>query len=175
MPCAGVSLIVMSTDRSLKNQARAIAVLTLTAVFATTSCSGTRSSGASSDPSTAATTPSSPGAPSNAPGVFTSAAYGYSVRVPARWTSTQATSKWNGQSGLDIEAPQVDKFHSPTTDPAFWAVATPWRQSLAAFASFAISWTSSFHGDSCTACRPRETRSPSVVNQGCCWPMTAAS
>jgi len=80
---------------------------------------------------------------------------------PAQWTSVQASGKWDGQSGLDIDASQIDKFHSPTTDPAFWAVATPWQKSLAEFTSYAISWTSSFHGDSCPA--EPATKSPISV------------
>ena len=110
------------------------------------------------------TTPRSSGSSqvATAAGMFLSATYGYSLTPPAQWSSDQASERWNGQSGLDINSSQVDRFRSPTTDPAFWAVATPWRQSLAAFTSFAISWTSSFHGDSCTA-QPNR-RSPIIVD-----------
>ena len=86
-----------------------------------------------------------------APGTFTSTTYGYTLTPPVQWSAAQASARWNGQSGLDINSDQVDTFRSPTVDPAIWVVATPWQQSLAAFTSFAISWTSSFHGDSCTA------------------------
>jgi hypothetical protein len=86
-----------------------------------------------------------------APGTFTSTTYGYTLTPPEQWTSAQASGRWDGQSGLDIESSQVDKFRSPSTDPAFWAVATPWRQSLAAFTSFTIFSIASFHGDTCPA------------------------
>lgn len=123
----------------------------LAALVLIASCGASGASSPVSSPT--GTTPQSSGSSqvSAAPGTFTSATYGYTLTPPEQWTSTQASGKWDGQSGLDIESPQVDKFRSPTTDPAFWAVATPWQQSLAAFTTFAISWTTSFHGDTCTA------------------------
>ena len=131
--------------------ARATGALMLAAGFFITSCSGSASPGSSPASSPPATTSSSPPAlPPNAPGVFTSATYGYSVRLPVSWTSNQATSKWDGRVGLDIDSPQVDKFQSDSTE-VLWAVATPWKQDLAAWARYAVDWTNQFHGDSCTA------------------------
>lgn len=133
----------------------------LAALVLTASCGASGASSPVSSP--AGPTPQSSGSSqaSAAPGTFTSATYGYTLTPPAQWTSTQASGKWDGQSGLDIESSQVDKFRSPSTDPAFWAVATHWQQSLAAFTSFTISWTASFHGDTCTA-EPNR-RSPIIV------------
>ena len=128
------------------------------------SCSSSSATGPASAPSihTGATPGSSgPSLASAAPGTFTSATYGYTLMPPPHWTSAQASRKWDGQSGLDIDSSQVDQFRSPLTNPVFWAVATHWQKSLAAFTSYAISWTSSFHGDSCTA-EPNR-RSPITV------------
>ena len=136
----------------------------LAALILIASCSsGSATSSSSPGSSHTGTAPpsSGPSQASAAPGTFTSATYGYTLRPPAQWTSAQASGKWDGQSGLDIESSQVDKFRSPTTDPAFWAVATHWQRSLAAFTSFTISWTASFHGDTCTA-EPNR-RSPIIV------------
>jgi hypothetical protein len=66
------------------------------------------------------------------------------------WDSAQATSKWDGHTGLSIESPEVDKFESGSTG-VLWATATPWTQDLAAWTTYAIRWTNQFHGDSCTA------------------------
>jgi hypothetical protein len=66
------------------------------------------------------------------------------------WVSAQATSKWDGHTGLSIESPEVDKFESGSTG-VLWATATPWTQDLAAWTTYAIRWTNQFHGDSCTA------------------------
>lgn len=128
------------------------------------SCGGSSATGSSSAASShpVATPTSSASSPASAPpGVFLSATYGYTVKPPAHWTSVQASRKWDGRSGLDIDSSQVDQFRSPLADPVFWAVATHWQQSLEAFTSYAISWTSSFHGDSCTA-QP-SSRSPITV------------
>jgi hypothetical protein len=92
--------------------------------------------------------------------MFTSATYGYAVRLPKNWTSTQAASKWDGQLGLTIESPEVDKFESDSTE-VLWAVATPWKQGLAAWTRHAIDWTNQFHGDSCTA--EPATRTPVTI------------
>ena len=132
----------------------------LAALFLIASCSsGSATSSSSPSSSHIGTTPtsSSSSQASAAPGTFTSATYGYTLTPPTQWTSTQASGKWDGQSGLDIDSPQVDSFRSPSASPVFWAVATHWQQSLAAFTSFAISWTTSFHGDSCTAEPNRRT------------------
>ena len=136
-----------------------LAVLLL--IASCSSASGTSSSSPGHSP--AGTAPESSGSlqVSAARGTFTSETYGYTLRPPAHWTSEQASEKWDGQSGLDIDASQVDRFRSPLTEPAFWAVATHWQQSLAAFRSFAISWTQSFHGDSCPV-QPA-TRTPIVI------------
>lgn len=138
--------------------------LLLAALFLIGSCSsGSATSSSSPGSSHTGTAPQSSGSSqaSAAPGTFTSATYGYTLTPPAHWTSTQASGKWDGRSGLDIDASQVDKFRSPLTDPAFWAVATQWQRSLAAFTSFAISWTNSFHGDTCPVEPAR--RSPIIV------------
>jgi hypothetical protein len=133
------------------NTARASAALMLTAVFVVTSCSGTGSSSSAPISSKAATTPSSRSASqSTAPGRFASATYGYSVTPPVSWTSAQATSKWDGKTGLTIASPEVDKFENGSAE-VVWGVATPWKGDLAAWTTFSIDWTNQFHGDSCTA------------------------
>ena len=136
-----------------------LAGLLLIASCSSSSATGS-SSAASSHPGATPTSSVSSQA-SAAPGAFISATYGYTLTPPAHWTSAQASGKWDGRSGLDIDSSQVDQFRSPSTNPVFWAVATHWQQSLAAFTSYAISWTSSFHGDSCTAEPSR--RSPITV------------
>lgn len=136
----------------------------LAGLLLTASCSGgsaTRSSSPVSSPSGATPTSAGSSQASASPGTFTSATYGYALRPPAHWTSAQASGKWDGQSGLDVDSSHVDQFRSPSNTPVFWVVATRWQQSLAAFTSFAISWTSSFHEDSCPA-QPN-SRSPITV------------
>ena len=128
----------------MSSRAHAVRALMLAAGFVITSCSSAGS------PASSPTTPSQTASQPSAPGTFTSATYGYSVRLPVSWISAQATSKWDGHAGLTIESPQVDKFESGST-AVLWATAAPWSQDLAAWTTYAIHWTNQFHGDSCTA------------------------
>lgn len=143
------------------NRARAWAALTLAALFVITSCGGAGSSSSPPSSTNAVTTPPSQSASqSTAPGTFTSATYGYTVTVPVTWTSAQATSRWDGRTGLNIASPAVDKFEAGSAE-VVWAVATPWKGDLAAWTKFSIDWTNQFHGDSCTA--EPATRTPVTI------------
>lgn len=124
------------------------------------------SSGSSSDSSSPAsshtgTTPQSSAVPASAPTpkTFTSAMYGYTVALPAEWTSIQAVTKWDGQAGLNIESAQVDHFGGDS--PGVFAVAAPWKRGLAAYTRFWITWTARNHGDTCPF-QP-DTRSPITI------------
>ena len=144
-------------------KAGAAAALMLTSIFVITSCSGSGSSDSSLRPaSSSVPTASSSASQSTAPGpaTFTSATYGFRVTLPAGWTSTQASNKWNGQSGLTIDSPYVDQFRSAST-PASFGVAAPWTGDLAAYTKFLVGWTAVNHGSTC----PPEpaTRSPITI------------
>lgn len=146
---------------------RAVTALMLGAIVVVTSCGGTSSSLSPSQASNkAATTQSSSNASqSTAPTMFRSALYGYAVTLPKGWTSKQATYpyKWDGQSELDIESAEVDKFMSTSSLQA-WAVARPWKQDLAAYTRFSIAWTSRYHGDNCPA-EPETTKPVTIGGQ----------
>jgi hypothetical protein len=131
------------------NKPGADAALMLTAILVITSCSGSGSSGASSPAaSSASATPSSSSATQST--TFTSGEYGYRVTLPPGWTGTQAAEKWDVHAGfgLDSESFTADQFRSPSDTPLSFAVATHWKQDLAAWARLWIVATDRYH-ESC--------------------------
>ncbi len=139
-------------------------------VLALGACSGggagaSSSSDAGSDasalPSSAAASPKPTIAPSNptptptaapsaatVPTTFTSALYGYSLTVPANWTTIQATVAWDGVSGLSHDARESDQFIDSSARSA-WANVAPTKGGLADVVSQTISDTVKYHGDTC--------------------------
>jgi hypothetical protein len=82
------------------------------------------------------------------PSSFTSAKYGYTLTVPSGWSSTQATSVWDGSSALSSESAEVDKFVGPSSASST-GVAAPSMQTLLAYADALIAATTKYHGDTC--------------------------
>lgn len=128
-----------------------LAVLTLVS-----SCSQSNSSGSSSPAAgrSAAPTSSSSSAPPSItpkPTTFRSKAYGYTVTVPAEWSSRQAYAKWDGHSELDGTSALVDLFGQPSETKGVFVAAAPWKRELAAYTAFFIAWNAHFHGDYCPA------------------------
>jgi hypothetical protein len=131
---------------------RSVAVPMLTASFLITACSGGGSSGSpSTAASNATTTPSSSAAQSIVPQpeTFTSKYYGYTLTVPAGWTTRQALGKWDGKLGLDGSSALVDLIGQPSVTKGVWATAASWKRDLAAYTTFLIAWNARYHGDTC--------------------------
>jgi hypothetical protein len=95
--------------------------------------------------------PSATASPSG-PTVFTSPLYGYTVTVPAGWTSAPAIVRWDGrkQPGPDAES---DKFGGPESLSA-WAFAGPFSGDLAAFVADRVVATARDHSDTCPVAEP---------------------
>jgi hypothetical protein len=124
----------------------------LTGVLILSSCGGsgtpTSSLPATSRAGTTSQSSSAPPVPSPTPTTFTSRTYGYTVALPAQWTSVQAGTGWNGSSGLVSDSPGVDQFIG-TYLARSWGVAAPWKQGLATYAAFLMTRNARHHGDSC--------------------------
>lgn len=88
--------------------------------------------------------------PSPSTTAFTSARYGYTVTLPARWQPTAASRAWDGRSGVSSDSDQVDQFRG-TYGTSSWGVAAPWRKDLGAAAVALVAATTRFHGDTCPA------------------------
>lgn len=86
---------------------------------------------------------------------FTSEIYGYSVAVPAGWSSIAATARWDGISGVKSDSPEVDRWTSSGTAAA-WGSAAPYTKDLKSYTTKTIADTAKYHGDTCT--RPPETQ-----------------
>jgi hypothetical protein len=100
-------------------------------------------------PNAAATpTPSAPATPSAGPTSFTSATYGYSVTLPAGWTVTPASAKWDGKASLSSDSAEVDQFIGPSSATAT-GVGAPYGKKLADYVTELIAWNYKYHGDTC--------------------------
>jgi hypothetical protein len=83
-----------------------------------------------------------------APTTFTSTIYGYSVTVPAGWTSAPATHPWDGKSASSHEDPAADQWSSPGS-PSSWALAAASRGNLGSYVKKGIAANFATHGDTC--------------------------
>jgi hypothetical protein len=146
---------------------RSVAAPMLIASFLMTACSG---SGSSGSPSTAASnataTPSASPSQSSVPkpATFRSKHYGYTLTVPAGWTTRQALGKWNGKSGLDGTSALVDLIGQPSVSKGVFVAAAPWHRNLAAYKNFLIGLNAQYHGDTCPL-RPDTRRHVTVGGQ----------
>jgi hypothetical protein len=103
---------------------------------------------ACSGPSSPIPSASQRAAPS--PATFSSTNYGYTVSLPAGWTSVQASKAWDGSQGVSDLAPTSDQFLGPTNENfKSWAVAAPSRETLAAYTDAVVAATTRYHGDTC--------------------------
>lgn len=128
--------------------------LLLVAILIGTACSSEASTGASAEPSSspvapAITSQTAATAAAN-PTSFTSDTYGYSLTLPAGWTSAQASKTWDGKSGLKSDSAEVDRFLAPS-DVTSTGVAAPEDQTLAASTDALIAATVQYHSDTCPA------------------------
>jgi hypothetical protein len=98
---------------------------------------------------------------SAAPTTFTSAKYGYTLTVPANWTTAQAGSTWDGHTALSIDAGQVDEFFSDVEGKGSFGVAARWTRDLAAYTRWLVAWTQLTHGGTCPP-KP-ETTTPVTI------------
>lgn len=120
----------------------------LAAVFVIASCStGSTTSSPSPASNQPASTPQSSRSSqvSAGPTTFTSATYGYTVTVPAGWTSRQAFERWDINSELDGSSILVDLFGEPSISLGAFAAAARWKHDLAAFTSYLITWNAHYH------------------------------
>ena len=100
-----------------------------------------------------APSPSASSALGSAPAVtsrFTSALYGYSFALPADWTPTGATQRWDGSGAPTSDDPVVDRFNSTGTAAAFASAATT-TMPLEGFVAAGIATNAKVHGDTCPA------------------------
>jgi hypothetical protein len=135
------------------------ALLAATLLFA--SCTGRDSSISSSPTSpTGTTSPSSGTSQTVSPTpstTFTSSTYGYSLKLPAGWTSIQAQKAWDGKSVVSSAGADVDQLPGTYTASS-WVVAAPSKQKLPAYVSALIAATTRYHGDTCPAKPATRTR-----------------
>jgi hypothetical protein len=86
--------------------------------------------------------------PSGSPTAFTSKTYGYSLTVPAGWTTIQATAAWNGKGAPFHDVPEADQFVSAGPASA-WFFGAPTTKDLAARLKESIAANAAEHGNTC--------------------------
>jgi hypothetical protein len=122
---------------------------------------GACASGSASSPSTpsesasvipslepASPSPNGAAATSATPTAFTSKTYGYSLTVPAGWTTGQAFMAWDGKGMPAHNVAEADKFVSPNTASS-WLLSAPTTKDLAGLVKQAITANATDHGDTC--------------------------
>ena len=116
-----------------------------TTSVAPSSAPASTSASASVIESASASTSASPAASTT---TFTSPFYGYTVTLPAGWTATPATVKWDGKGAPGSDDPAVDKFQSDG-QASVHAFAAPISIDLAGYAADVMARNAQFHGDTC--------------------------
>lgn len=91
-----------------------------------------------------------PTAPQATLSVFTSAQYGYTLVLPAGWSSKAATARWDGDSIIHSDAPNVDQFYAAGVAGS-WASAASYPGTLTSYVAKTIADTAKYHGTTCTA------------------------
>jgi len=69
------------------------------------------------------------------------------MTLPAGWTVTPASAKWDGKSGLSSDSAEVDQFLGPAS--ATSGVANPYAKKLLGYVLDLIHWNYKYHGDTC--------------------------
>jgi hypothetical protein len=133
-----IGLIVIGCSAGAPSSARNVSSQAPVSTSAPAAASGSR--GPISPPPSAEATPST----------FTSMQYGYTVAVPAGWSSLAATARWDGVAGVKSDSPEVDSWIS-RAEPGSWGSAAAYAKDLASYTTKAIADTSKYHGDTCTA------------------------
>jgi hypothetical protein len=83
---------------------------------------------------------------SSSPTTFTSKTYGYSLTLPAGWTSIQATAAWDGQGAPSHDVPEADQLVGPGAASA-WFFGAPTTSDLAAQVKATIAGTATEHSE----------------------------
>jgi hypothetical protein len=86
--------------------------------------------------------------PSGSPTAFASKLYGYSVTVPAGWSTVQAMLAWDGKGAPSHDVAEADQFVSPGPASA-WLLSAPTENDLSAQVQQAIEGNRADHGDTC--------------------------
>jgi hypothetical protein len=138
----------------MSNIGRGATLLVATLVVGACSSPGaslesSRSQAASATASAAAAASVAPSA-SAAPLTFTSTTYGYSLMVPAGWTSIQASVAWDGSGAPFSGDAEADQFVGPGTASA-WAFAAPTTKDLAGYVQERIAATAAAASATCPA------------------------
>jgi hypothetical protein len=92
--------------------------------------------------------PGSTSTPAPTPVPFSSGLYGYRMTLPAGWSATPATIRWDGKGAPAYDDPTVDVFANGPSLNAFGFAGTT-RLALNAYADDVIARTAQFHGDTC--------------------------
>ena len=72
------------------------------------------------------------------------------MTLPAGWTVTPASAKWDGTSSLSSDSAEVDQFIGPSSATST-GTAAPYGKKLADFAKELVAWNYKYHGDTCPA------------------------
>jgi hypothetical protein len=122
------------------------ALLAALLLIASCSASSTPSSSSPASSQTGSTPRSSGSSQVSAdPTTFTSASYGYTLTVPAGWTSRQAFEKWDIQSELDGASILADLLGQPSESRGIFVAAARWKRDLAAYTTYLIAWNAHYH------------------------------
>jgi hypothetical protein len=129
----------------------ACAPLVLAALLLASCTSGSPSRSVGPSMSTlAGTSPPLSSSPSAGATPFVSKTYGYSLTIPAGWTSVQATATWDGKGAPGHDVAEADQFIGPVAASA-WAFAAPTAKSLAAYVQERIAANYADHAATCPA------------------------
>jgi hypothetical protein len=86
--------------------------------------------------------------PAGSPTTFTSNIYGYSLMVPAGWTTVAAMLEWDGKGMPSHDVAEADQFVSPGSASSWFLGATS-TNDLAAEVKEGIAGIATDHGDTC--------------------------
>src|SRR5581483_5164833 len=104
----------------------------------------------------------SPAASSPPPGVFVSARYKYTIKLPDGWVGTQSDVEWAGTTWLAVDNPAVDVFGPAGGDGAAYGAAAPTTESLDAWAADGTASNLDEHKAFCPA-KPQTVVEPVVI------------
>jgi len=157
--CAAIATVVIVTACSASSPASpASSTGAPTASVAASPSLASPSASTAASPSTNASASSSGSATT-----FTSPFYGYTVTLPAGWSATPATVKWDGKGAPGNDDPAVDKFQGPGS-ASVHAFAAPMSLDLAGYGEDVVARNAQFHGDTCPP-KPDTTEQATVGSE----------
>src|SRR5262245_54241051 len=95
--------------------------------------------------------------------MFTSPFYGYTVTLPAGWTTIAARLEWDGKGAPGAIAPAVDRFLISGEESVF-AFAAPISLDLAGYAADVIARNEELRGDTCKT-KPEPTEETTIGSE----------